>query len=435
VNHITARSLETFVIMKIAIGAVTVLVIAIVAKSFASHSEDALMGDWSAPPPWPIFIAVNSLAGLLRSAADALTPPPIRAIELTYGFYTSKLLHICEEFKIADFLATGPKTIAEIAEYTGTKDALRVERIMYAMAADGITKLDPSNDNTKQPRFVNSPLSAVLRRDHPNSMAGFVGHSIEDGFVSFGGAENALGPDAIDVPWEVVYTQYKGQKLWALFEDKPVQEEQFGRAMNALEGLGGYAMAMDGPFAKFDRVIDVGGSLGHFLYKILKTNPEQEGVLFDRPQVLANAKTLWSDEGAYSDEQGRVEMIEGSFFNVSNIPRTKGKGDVYVMRYILHDWSDEESLGILKNLRQAMVADDGSVATLVIGESAIPDRDQVGVPAAMHKIDMVMMNFFGDALERTPKMWKELLADAGFDVVGFHPTRSLVHFVEAVPRV
>jgi hypothetical protein len=52
-------------------------VVAIMMKANKPHSEDALMTDYSNPPPLPIFIAVNLLAGLLRSMADALTPPPI----------------------------------------------------------------------------------------------------------------------------------------------------------------------------------------------------------------------------------------------------------------------------------------------------------------------------------------------------------------------
>jgi hypothetical protein len=41
----------------------------------SKHDEDALLTDFSSPPPLPIFIGVNVLAGLLRAMADALTPP------------------------------------------------------------------------------------------------------------------------------------------------------------------------------------------------------------------------------------------------------------------------------------------------------------------------------------------------------------------------
>lgn len=36
------------------------------------------------------------------------------------------------------------------------------------------------------------------------------------------------------------------------------------------------------------------------------------------------------------------------------LPAAKGPGNVYVMRIVLHDWSDEKSLEILKNMRTAI---------------------------------------------------------------------------------
>ena len=41
--------------------------------------------------------------------------------------------------------------------------------------------------------------------------------------------------------------------------------------------------------------------------------------------------------------------------------------------------------------------------------------------------------FGGDAKERTPKQWRRLLAATGFELAEVHPTRSLVHWVEAKP--
>ena len=72
-------------------------------------------------------------------------------------------------------------------------------------------------------------------------------------------------------------------------------------------------------------------------------------------------------------------------------------------------------------------------ATLLIGESALPDHDKVGVPPVMYQIDVQMMAHFGSAQERTPAQWKELLSKVGFEVVAFHSTRSLLQWVEAMP--
>ena len=55
-----------------------VLVAGAAMLAMTPHSEDALLTDFSSPPPWPVLIGVNVVAGALRSAADALTPPPIK---------------------------------------------------------------------------------------------------------------------------------------------------------------------------------------------------------------------------------------------------------------------------------------------------------------------------------------------------------------------
>jgi hypothetical protein len=52
----------------------------------------------------------------------------------------------------------------------------------------------------------------------------------------------------------------------------------------------------------------------------------------------------------------------------------------------------------------------------------------------MYGIDVLMMAVFGGAQERTPAQWKDLLSQGGFELVDFHATRSLVHWVEAKPK-
>merc|ERR1712087_154054 len=219
--------------------------------------------------------------------------------------------------------------------------------------------------------------------------------------------------------------------MGGFFEDHPEREEQFTRAMRALEGLGGNAMAQDFPFGKFSRVIDIGASLGHFTHKLLTNNPTMKGILFDRANVLPHQKAMWFDEGCQFNDgvHERLDIISGDFFDASTLPSAQD-GDIYLLRYILHDWDDAACLKILSNIRENM---KGSKATLLLAESAMVDRNQVSVPHTIHSIDLLMMDLFGEAVERTPAMFKELLLKAGFEIKAIHPTRSLLHFVEAVP--
>jgi C-methyltransferase len=397
------------------------------------HSEDALMKDWSDPPPLPIFITVNFVAGLLRSMADALTPPPIRMSDIAFTYHTTILAHICEKFTIPDYLASGPKTIAEITQHMQMTDLERVERLMYALAAEGMTKLDKKSPDKNAPRFVNSALSATLRSDHPNSLRGMVGHNVQDLWNVWGNLPLMFGPDAVDNVWDIAWPEHPRAKggIWSLYEADDDREEQFGRVMKSIESRGGWAMAKDGPFADGTRFIDVGGSLGHFLHKVLVRNPNKQGILFDREHVLVNARKLWNEPGGdYHDGvEERLTMVSGDFLAVDSIPDAQD-GDVYFMRSVLHDWPKEEAVQILRNIRTKM---GSKKATLLIGECAIPERSVVGSPNSIYHVDMQMMAIFGTAKERTPTMWKEILTEGGFELVAIHLTRSPNQWVEAAP--
>lgn len=102
-----------------------------------------------------------------------------------------------------------------------------------------------------------------------------------------------------DLAWGAKYPLSKGG-VWNLFESLPEREEQFGRAMSAIDGLGAEAMVDDGPFGKFSRFVDVGGSRGHLLHRILSKHEAATGVLFDRLPVIENAKTAWQTEAAFN---------------------------------------------------------------------------------------------------------------------------------------
>ena len=101
-----------------------------------THNESSLIHELGPPPPWPIFIAINTLANFLRNIADVLTPPQITMFE--YGFSHQKLAlpYVIQKYKIADFIGNGngPKTVDEIATYLSITNVEYLERFMYMHA-------------------------------------------------------------------------------------------------------------------------------------------------------------------------------------------------------------------------------------------------------------------------------------------------------------
>lgn len=87
---------------------------------------------------------------------------------------------------------------------------------------------------------------------------------------------------------------------------------------------------------------------------------------------------------------------------------------LYYMKFILHDWSDEKCLTILKNVTAAMTK---GYSTLVIEDFVLPVKGCALLPAMW---DMEMMSFLS-AMERTEKQWQWLLTKAGLEIEGFYP--------------
>lgn len=83
------------------------------------------------------------------------------------------------------------------------------------------------------------------------------------------------------------------------------------------------------------------------------------------------------------------------------------------MKFILHDWSDEKCLTILKNVTASMKKGH---STLIIEDFILPIKGCQLLPAMWDMIMMAMLS----AMERTEAQWTELLSKAGLEIEGFH---------------
>jgi hypothetical protein len=100
-------------------------------------------------------------------------------------------------------------------------------------------------------------------------------------------------------------------------------------------------------------------------------------------------------------------------------------GDLYLLKFVLHDWDDANSVRILTNIRKA-IASNGRLA---IVELVLPGRNETHIGPLM---DLNMMVMTG-GIERTGAEYGDLLARAGFRVERVAGTKSPFSVVEAVP--
>lgn len=91
----------------------------------------------------------------------------------------------------------------------------------------------------------------------------------------------------------------------------------------------------------------------------------------------------------------------------------------YYLRNILHDWTDDNSVAILSNLKAAM----GESSVILIDEMVLPD---IKASWQATQLDLTMMAALG-SLERTHEQWHKLVRSAGLRIVKIYPYNESVH--------
>lgn len=139
---------------------------------------------------------------------------------------------------------------------------------------------------------------------------------------------------------------------------------------------------------------------------MLKANAGLRGILFDMPEVIATAPPLLEQAGV-SD---RCEVIGGNFFDA--VP---AGADLYALKFILHDWSDDRCIRILRNCREA-TAPGGRV---LIVEHIVPTERG---PHFSKFMDINMLVMTSEGRERTEEDFIRLLSAAGLQLRRSTPT-------------
>lgn len=328
----------------------------------------------------------------------------LKMIEMMSGFWVSRVIYIAAKLGLADELKDGPKGAAELAESTNTH-APSLYRVLRALAGAGLLVEDEAQ------RFSLTPLGSTLRSDAPVSLRAFVTSELgEVHYPSWGALLHTVQTG------EIAFDHVFGTSCWDYFAKHPENAKLFNQSMTDLTKLVEVAITEGYDFSSFEKIVDLGGGHGSLLASILKKNPDVKGVLFDAPQVIEGAKQRMEDEGLTA----RCEVKGGNFFESA-----PAGGAAYIMKHILHDWADKESLVILKHIRN-VIADNGK---LIVFEQVVPEGNE---PHLSKFADLIMMIMTGGR-ERTESEWRALFAAGGFRLTRIIQTQSPVSIIEGVP--
>jgi hypothetical protein len=303
--------------------------------------------------------------------------------------------------EVAEHLADGPRGVAELAELTRTNGPY-LRRLLRFLASRGTFREDEDG------RFHLTPQADLLRADAPRSMRAGVLLATQDAWwLSASDLAEAVrrGEPAFDNRF--------GQPIFAYLAEHPEDGLLFDAGMAAYSAydiddiVAGYDFPNDGV------MVDVGGGRGGLLLAALRARPGLRGILLDQETVLAG--NVLADLGA----DDRWTPHPGDFFE--SVPA----GDLYTLKNILHDWTDDECVRILENCRHAM----NPGAKLLAVDAVIPPGND---PHAGKSLDILMM-LLVTGHERTRAEFERLFARAGFRITEVIPTPDRLSLIEAVP--
>lgn len=322
--------------------------------------------------------------------------PLERLLALGGGLVVSRAIWAAARLGVADAI-DGSASAAAIAERIGAPpDHLR--RLLNVLVSTGVLTVSPDGD------YGHSDMSPFLRADHPLSQKRFIE-------VVFGGVDYRAW-EAIDQSvrsGETAFDRVFGRPVFDWYADHPDLAARFGEAMTASTLLFESALLATWTPPPFTVAVDIGGSGGTLLANVLRAQPTARGILFDRPDVVARLDRL----------DARVEAVGGDFF--VEVPA----GDLYLLKFILHDWDDDQCRSILANVRRA-IATDGR---LVVVENVLPEVPRPG--EAGYLLDLTMMVMTGGR-ERTATEFAALLAACGFRMERVVETPVPLSVIEAV---
>lgn len=353
------------------------------------------------------FSIVMRFGSWLQNIPNKLTPPPFRLMQIGSAFWQSRALYVATKLDIASVIADGEFGSDLIAsKVSANSDA--VFRLLRMLQAMGIF------EETAPGVFKNNKISDYLRKDHPNNVRAMIlMHNSETmSRPWFEKLEQGVTEDTS--PFRLTH----GEELFDFMDNHGEFDQLFSDAMDSVEALTGDSFATDFDWSQFDRIIDVGGSRGTKSLSILKRHSHLTAVVFDRPQVIAEARQYW-EANPIADVE-RLHFQEGDL--LKSVFAAQGPRDIYLLSAVLHGFDDENSLKALRNLAQAIGTKGARIALM---EIILPE---IGAGLAGASFDMQM--FMGcRGRERTLKEWTSLIHSAGLkleEVVGLQSFGSII---------
>jgi acetylserotonin O-methyltransferase len=217
--------------------------------------------------------------------------------------------------------------------------------------------------------------------------------------------------------WFTIY----GNKItnpFELYRDDPILLETFTNGMHQLNAKDNREIVNNLNLEDIKTVLDVGGGSGSFALQLLERFKSIEQVdIYEVPDAIPLMEKTFQK---YASQESKVHFIPGSFLERTTKGNLAGlkihqQYDLIVLGWILHDWSDETNIEILKRLSTHLKPNK----KLIILEAILPENKISEICQA----DMTML-LQTEGRERTFSEYQKLLLISGFKDITFVKTET-----------
>jgi O-methyltransferase len=326
----------------------------------------------------------------VSAMADLITPMAVR---------------VAATLRIADHVAAGRRTAAELAE-TANADADALDRMLRHLVHVGVFLYDESG------RYALTAIGEALRDDHPSGVRARLD------------IEGALGRADLSFvellhsvrTGEPAFPARYGRAFWDDVGSNPGRSASFDAIMSADVGEWARAILPAYDWGSLGHVVDIGGGDGTLLIAMLSEHPALLGTVVELPGPAEAARAALAAAGLAD----RAGVVAGSFFD----PLPMGGGG-YLLCSVIHNWDDEAARNILRRCAEAA----GAHGRVFVVEKIGSDGE-----APPTQMDLRVLAYMGGR-ERGLAEISALAADAGLTVAAVHPagTTPVVELWHAGP--
>ncbi|PWN88010.1 S-adenosyl-L-methionine-dependent methyltransferase [Acaromyces ingoldii] len=373
--------------------------------------------------------------------SEVVQDPGMRCLQMCGSFFEARALHIAVRAGVPQRIAASPKgalTSVELGKATGIEHR-KLARILRCLATNHMLA------EVGRDTFANNRISAHLVDNA--GLCAYIHHYGEEPYHAAGALMTKLDTpagasyDILDAPFSDVYGR-KPRWEWLEEPDEKTGKPREQLARFGLAMLGAGDVEVPGVLADYDwaglgqgaTVVDVGGGVGQMCIALGRAFSNLRFVVQDRPPVIEQGRKIWAERAA--DLVDRCELQPHDFFQTQPVQGAH----VYLLRHVVHDWADRESIAILRALKPALAPHSRILLAEQIMVCASGD-DRIARPAAplpanygdaarfSHQRDINMMGLI-NGIERSPAEFDALVEQAGLVVKAFHPCRSQIGLVE-----